>query len=360
MHTSSGVMQTLRDVVIPLICVLGMAGLLLTIVVLKRKNMTTSANCYLLGLTVADFLFLLLFLTRYAERLFEPDSPQLYLFHVYVTFSAIFMNVFVMASTWITVLLALERYVAICRPFLAANLLSVTRARVAISVIFVVCFLSRLPSFFAHVVLTVESPTHDGTNSTVSLTYVTYSDFGRSALYRRTNLYVCDIILSSVLPFLLLLILNALLIFTMHASTEYSIVPTSQSGVTSQRSSAARREELQVAAMLVSIVVVFFVCQAPYVVFHWVVLFRDVAQLNYFEQLHFVALLLMCVKSTLNFVLYCWFSEKFWMTLKQLFKVKGCSDALRAPMTCCRREVVSEQIAFKHTNGSTRVTLGET
>ncbi len=34
---------------------------------------------------------------------------------IYVTYATIFMHMFLMASIWLTVMLAVERYIAICR-----------------------------------------------------------------------------------------------------------------------------------------------------------------------------------------------------------------------------------------------------
>ena len=46
--------------VLPVICVFGVLGILLTLIVLSRKTMRTSTNCYLMALSIADLVFLAL------------------------------------------------------------------------------------------------------------------------------------------------------------------------------------------------------------------------------------------------------------------------------------------------------------
>jgi len=141
--------------VLPVICVFGIVGILLTLVVLSRKSMRTSTNCYLMALSVADLIFLVLLASLFTHGTqHQSDS-----FHIYAVYAAVLTNVTLMASIWLTVLLAIERYVAICRPFLAARLCTVRAAVTAISAVFALALLSRLPNFWEHRVTWYRDPT---------------------------------------------------------------------------------------------------------------------------------------------------------------------------------------------------------
>ena len=73
--------------------------------------------------------------------------------------------------------------------------------------------------------------------------------------------------------------------------------------------------------MLIAVVVVFLVCQTPYVVYNAVVsiLRFEVPQslVDSFSLWRLVSVLLVSLKSAVNFVVYCWFSEEFWVTVKR-------------------------------------------
>ncbi len=53
-----------------------------TVIVLSRKNMSTSTNCYLMGLAIADLLFLFLLASILADNQFEPHSKGFYMYQV--------------------------------------------------------------------------------------------------------------------------------------------------------------------------------------------------------------------------------------------------------------------------------------
>ena len=55
---------------------------LISVIVLSRKNMSTSTNCYLMGLAIADLLFLFLLASILADNQFEENSKGLFIYQV--------------------------------------------------------------------------------------------------------------------------------------------------------------------------------------------------------------------------------------------------------------------------------------
>jgi thyrotropin-releasing hormone receptor len=140
--------------------------------------------------------------------------------------------------------------------------------------------------------------------------------------------WVVDGFLMSILPFLLLVILNVRLIWEVRKSTRY-MQATMSANVPGRSAGTVKKEELQITVMLISIVIVFFICQAPYVVYTAIMSINKYkvnsgnnTQMVLFQSLTIVIL---AFKSAVNFIIYCWFSEKFWATLKKIFcQYKAC------------------------------------
>ena len=193
-----------RRAVLPVICVFGVAGILLTLVVLSRKSMRTSTNCYLMALSVADLAFLVLLASLFVHGMARHSSA----FHVYAAYAAVLTNVALMASVWLTVLLAVERYVAICRPFLAARVCTVRVALTAIASVFITALLSRLSNFWEHRVTWYRDP---GDNNR-SVAYVEMTELAYDPVYVRLYPWLVDGALASIVPFVALLVLNVSLL----------------------------------------------------------------------------------------------------------------------------------------------------
>ena len=112
-------------ILLPIVCLCGIAGILLTIIVLSQKHMSTSTNCYLLALSAVDLVFLVLLTTTMLYHVVDKNDEHVRnIMEIYITLASVVMMVFLMASIWLTVVLAIERYVAICQPFLAAKVMN--------------------------------------------------------------------------------------------------------------------------------------------------------------------------------------------------------------------------------------------
>ena len=346
--------RVIRDVILPVICACGIVGIVLTVIVLTRKNMSTSTNCYLIGLSVSDCLFLLLlFCMSVAERgPMEKGSRAFYVFQVVATYMQILMNVCLLASIWTTVILAVERYFAICQPFMVGRLPSVRRARQILILNFFICCILRLPSFFAYRV-----SLHDDVSTNQTWVYILPSEFSTHYAYSYVYPWIVDVTIMSVVPFVLLATLNICLMLQVRKSNRYIQSNLINSEARGGGGSSVQREELQIAGMLISVIVVFFICQGPYVFYTAAISTHLLMTHNPQTMLYFLytAQLLLTLKSALNFALYCWFSEKFWLTLKRLVCV-------RSSCVCCHPAAAQYSSALnglRHcpsTNGNTRVT----
>ncbi len=317
-------------IVLPTICTSGILGIILTVIVLSRKSMCTSTNCYLMALAIADLLFLILLANWFIQHRFVPHSNAYTMFRIYATYAVIFMQVFLLTSIWLTVMLAVERYIAICRPFLATKICTVTRARIIIIGIYVFALMCRLPNFWEHKVVTYADPL---TNT--SLTFIMETDFAYDPNYMTVYPWFMDGVVASMLPFILLLMLNVRLIWEVRKSTQY----IQRNLMVDGAANCVQKEELQITIMLISVIIVFFLCQAPYVIYTAIASINSyssstgITSSQTFMLFKAITKLLLTLKSAINFIIYCWFSEKFWATLKQIFCMQRCMPRKRKRST---------------------------
>ena len=109
--------------VIPLICLIGLLGNILNIVVLSRRRLylsleklESSVHTGLLALAVSDMLFCISVLPQAFKDRRQITSASIDFWLLYNTYSAAVINTWLLCSAWITVTLAVCRYLAVCRP----------------------------------------------------------------------------------------------------------------------------------------------------------------------------------------------------------------------------------------------------
>ena len=312
--------EVIARVVVPIICAFGIVGIIVTVIVLSRKNMCTSTNCYLMALSITDLLFLILFASILAEDRFTAHTQPYYFYSMYITYAIYLIHVFLIASIWLTVMLAVERYIAICQPFLATKMCTVVKARVIVVLIYFCALCCRIPNLWENRIVTVFD---HSTNNTIY--YMESTEFAENIYYVTVYPWIVDVVLSSVIPFVLLLVLNVRLIWEVRKSTRYLQRNMMMSGGASGTgSNVAQREELQITVMLISVVIVFFVCQGPYVIYTAIRSTNMAFVSHALLLLRYVTILLLALKSAINFLLYCWFSEKFRATLRHVFCSRRC------------------------------------
>lgn len=318
---SNRVYFVIQFILLPILCTIGIVGILLTVTVLGQKKMQTSTNCYLISLAIADLFFLVILSTTLLERHITSDGTHFHYFQIYFVYATIFMKAFLIASVWLTVMLSIERFIAICMPMRASIFCRLTLARVICVVIYIFALICRLPNFWEQ---SVVSAIHTQTNQTFHTIQQKALSFDID--YNIYYPWIVDGIITALIPILLLVTLNGCLIYQVSKSTRYL-------SATMLRDSEMRhelsREQLQLTTMLICIVIVFFCCAAPHVVYITIIsIYSNQATTTstffILSILHSTFKLLLVTKSSINFILYCWFSEKFWFTLKGLFHFIPC------------------------------------
>ncbi|KAK0062353.1 sex peptide receptor [Biomphalaria pfeifferi] len=305
----------IKDVLEPMIIGIGVCGILLTLTVLTRKCMINSCNCYLTALAIGDLIFLLILTTRNLfEKFVDCDLRKRFELSTWDTYSYIVMDIFQYFAVGVTVMLAVERYIAICHPMRTMGMCTVKRARIIIVLLAFVSLVLMFPKFF-DMQPTLAKKGHE------TFLVMTFAYVYDNQLYS----YIATFTLLTIVPLVSLMVLNGRIIYEIHRSSRYL---QNYLGVDWRVRSIVSSEELKITMMLVTVVLAFFVCHAPYMVYTAATAFREFDSVlnasDLMKYLRHICHSLMALKSVCNFILYCWFSDKFWATFKRMFCKQKC------------------------------------
>lgn len=152
---------------VPAVCLFGIVGNALTLVILSRRRLRAapaadedpsvrSAHVDMQALAASDMLLCLLLLPHG----FLPSDcvvhPRRWSFHVvYWLYGGAAINALMLTGTWLTVTMAVVRYLAIAFPFRVRLLIGPTGSRAKVAVVFFVSCLLNVPRLFEHRIETI-------------------------------------------------------------------------------------------------------------------------------------------------------------------------------------------------------------
>lgn len=170
-----------------MICLLGSIANSVNIAVLSRKEMITSTNSILTALAVADLLVMLDYVP-FALHIYIKIGANLnrnsYAWAVFVYFHSIFSQTFHTISIWLTITLAVWRYIAIKFPQMNRTLCNKRNTNIAIGFAYAVCPIVCLPIYFAMHIQEVPR-TNKHSNETINET-IYLNESSRDPVYALT------------------------------------------------------------------------------------------------------------------------------------------------------------------------------
>jgi len=319
---------------------LGLFGLIsnmTSIVTLLSNDMRKHTfNKLLAVLAMADIMFIIFNVPVHANAIFEFVSAHFsgsyFLSQLYVNFLYPMSAVSFCLSTYMTLAVTVERFIAVCRPHqhrnIAQTLSRNMRVMIYVTPVTIMAFIFNIPKF-----LEVTIAEKNGTNEVDS------SETRRDPTY--IYLHIIHTLTTGVLPFLGLGYMN-LRIFNAIRSTRVI-----QSGQTSRK----RQSEITLSITLTSIVLKHLLCNILriYLCIMLVFLLEDQVSCMANADHYIPPLLIMCLESvahllvmfnfSTNFIIYCFVSKQFKTELMKGFcniylkAVKGSmslSSSLRA------------------------------
>ena len=301
-----------------IVCVFGIIANILNIVVLTRKNMISATNCILTGLAISDGLTMVAYLP-FALRFYvlygNAPSPERNTLGAvrFMLFYACFSVVVHTVSIWLTVTLAVFRYIFIRYPRRGSVLCSLKRAKIAVFLVYVVTLLVCIPNF---VTITVQGHATEGTNGTIYVWIVAFKlDSPTDRFVYNFNFWI-QAILVKLVPCVGLAILSLLLVKTMREAEQRRKNLRSQ---TAKDDNSRDHKTNRTTRMLLAVVVLFLMTEFPQGILN---LLSGILT-NFVEEVYGplgdLVDILALINNGVNFILYCTMSKQFRDTFIEIF-----------------------------------------
>lgn len=293
-----------------IIGVLGVFGNIISMIILSRPQMRSSINYLLIGLARIDTVLIITSILLFGLPGIYPYSGLLftYYFVVYPHLVPIIYplaTIVQAASAYLTLTVSLERFVAVCHPLKVRSLCTYGRARLYVVGIIAFSVLYNVSRFWESSIQTEWWPERN-----VTVYCPTASSMRGNAMYRTIYIHWCYLIFIYLLPFVGIAVLNAAIYRQIRRANKER-----------QRLSRIQKREIGLATMLFCVVVVFFICNLPPLVINIIETFGLGVDLSVLIN---ISNLMVTINSSVNFIIYVIFGEKF----KRLFLVLFCHNSM--------------------------------
>ncbi|XP_054724056.1 G-protein coupled receptor dmsr-1-like [Uloborus diversus] len=293
------------------VCIFGITANVLNIIVLSRKNMVSPTNAILTGLAVADMLVMFSYLPftfhNYIRKDLEEKDKFSYGWTVFTLFHAHFTVVNHTISSWLTVTVAIWRFIAVSFPANTTIWCSMARAKFAIVATYVLCAIFCLPVY-----LTFTVSKFRGEEGQI-MYRVDFSEIAQrhDRLLEKMNFWIFSVI-TKLVPCVALTGLSLGLIKVLYETNK-------------RRQRLKNRTEVdrthdRTTRMLLAVLLLFLLTEFPSGLLALLsgILGTDFfnnVYLNFGETMDALAL----VNSAINFIIYCSMSQQFRNTFAYLF-----------------------------------------
>ena len=285
-------------------------------IVLTRKSMWSPTNAILTGLAFTDLLVMVEYIpyVMHANILTGRSDVLKYSWGwaVFVLFHAYFTQVFHTISIWLTVLLAVWRYIAIARPQNNEIWCSLDRTQYAVILIFICSIIFNIPNYIA---LTIT--THHRGNYTLYVVNFSELALKDDGLLKDLNFCIYSVVMK-LLPCAALTWLSIALIQKLleAAKRRAALMQRNSSG----RAAGAESQADRVTKMLLAILILFLISEVPQGIAGLLVIIPGYGFLNCYMNLGDIMDMLVLFNSAVNFILYCSMSQQFRTAFNQLFE----------------------------------------
>ncbi|GFN94562.1 FMRFamide receptor-like [Plakobranchus ocellatus] len=275
----------------PSICFPGLLCNALSVYVLTRRNMLSSTNAFLSALAVADSIKLLNDILYFLVIVFMHTSPTLgnlsygYLY----PYSHFVFNMSLCVSSWLTVAVAVERYILVCHPTRARVVWSRRMAVILCTAIYVVMTCFAIP--FALRYRTIRCV--DRASNLYRLE-VEVTEMWQNETFRTVYTWIQNL-MRSIIPLIVLIILNMCIICAL-------------------KKTRIKRRKLprhRVTVMMIAVILTFLVCVTPDAILSTIFGFGYHEASYLAKGIREITDTLLGVNAGVNFLIYCAFNKVF-------------------------------------------------
>ena len=307
--------------VVGFLCLVGFTGNTLSIAVMRKERQKSTMSLLLTALAVMDNLFLL-------ACLFYQTCLSIYTNTGHLSVCA-YGEPYVYAygltaqtgTIWIVVMVTMDRFVAVCKPFSAQKWCTRRNAKMAAVGVATFSILYNLPRWFE--MGTSEKIGKDGTVEIIPVMNPLFDDYYYAMIYRG----ICYIIFMHTIPLSTILILNIKMILAVRYSNKRHA-----------HLSRDQNNENNATVMLIMVVTIFLLCETPAAVANILSSVDMHVPEMTIKYMFVITNMLVTLNSSTNFIIYCLFGRRFRRHCLELL----CPGKVIQRFSSTRRSTVSE------------------
>ncbi|CAG9805038.1 unnamed protein product [Chironomus riparius] len=328
-----------------IIGVIGIFGNIITILVLSRPRMRNSINHLLIGLAISDLLVLITAILMVGLAAIYPYTGRIKLYnyniHPFLLIVVLpFANIAQTASTYMTLLVSLERYIAVCYPLKARSLCTKKHAKFCMMIVAAFSILYNGVKFF-------ELQLVEGIDPDYGTFYCPRaSPLRRDPYYIKYYIHWMYLIVINVIP------LSAITFFNLQIFMRVKTVNKMRYQLTQRE-----MQDIKLTSMLFAVVAVFLICNSPAVLSNIYESFLTNIMID--DRLVKISNFMIALSSSVNFIIYVVLVKKFRLVfVDQMKSILLCSVAPQKQMPFNRRisRLDSERYSVSHTTTDTLTT----
>lgn len=305
------------------VCLFGVLSNSANILVLTRRNMASSTNTILLWLAVADLLTMvdyLPFVIHFyvmgpADASRPPFSTPEFSWICFLLFHASFSIVCHTVAIWLTIALAIFRYIFICKPTRGSHYCSQERACYVVVLVIILTIILCIPNYTINTYQFHSR--HNATNTSDESYY--FPDVRMATPEFKTIFLVnnwVQAILIKLVPCFMLVTLTLLLLNAMHNAYRKRLKLKSQGR---RAESDKHGEHNRTTGMLLAVVILFTITELPQGILTLMNVFVDCFTTTVYYKLGDLLDIMALINNSVNFVLYCTMSKQFRTTFATIF-----------------------------------------
>ncbi|ESO93744.1 hypothetical protein LOTGIDRAFT_94766, partial [Lottia gigantea] len=293
-------------------------------IVLLKRNMRSPTNTLLVGMAISDMLTgvfpLPIFLEFFATDRLKEFTPYSWC-NAYKYLAELLPTIFHTASIWLTMALAIQRYIYVCHSFKARTWCTIPNAIKGTIAIYVVAILSQCTRFFDSyfVPVVLESAVYE--NRTVIGCIEEHEDWAMANILYMSIYYWFRVLFIHLIPCIFLVVMNALLIYAMRVAQVRRMQLLRQN---KKSESKKLKDSNCTTLMLVAVVGLFLLVEFPLGIIMILLIVSNTFEVHIisketFQILSIFSNLFILLSYPFNFFIYCGMSKQFRETFKRLF-----------------------------------------